>query len=40
LIAIVAGNLKKLPTSTGKRTFVISEPDKIDSYVEELKEME
>ncbi|CAD8107824.1 unnamed protein product [Paramecium sonneborni] len=40
LIAIVAGNLQKTPTSNGGRTFLISEPDKINEYKEELKDME
>ncbi|CAK62885.1 unnamed protein product (macronuclear) [Paramecium tetraurelia] len=40
LIAIVAGNLQKVPTSNGDRTFLISEPDKINEYKEELKDME
>ncbi|CAD8186935.1 unnamed protein product [Paramecium octaurelia] len=40
LIAIVAGNIKKVPTSTGGRTFLVSEPDKIEAYTAELKEME
>ncbi|CAD8198857.1 unnamed protein product [Paramecium pentaurelia] len=40
LFAIVAGNLLKVPTSNGGRTFLISEPDKINEYKEELKDME
>ncbi|CAK68007.1 unnamed protein product (macronuclear) [Paramecium tetraurelia] len=40
LIAIVAGNIQKVPTSTGGRTFLVSEPDKLAAYTEELKEME
>ncbi|CAD8117006.1 unnamed protein product [Paramecium sonneborni] len=40
LIAIVAGNIEKKKTSTGGRTYLISEPDKIVPYADELKDME
>lgn len=41
LIAIVAGNIKKVFTgTTEKRTYVISEVDKIEAYRTELKDME
>lgn len=36
LIAIVAGNIKKV--ATGSRTFVIAEPDTVSEYASELED--